>query len=51
MTTKKNPQGRKAGATIKKVTDREKFASRRKGQGTGDGEWKLVRGVWRLIKK
>lgn len=51
MPAKKNPQGRKPGAKIKAVTDREKFTSKRKTNGTGDGVWKVVGGVRKFFPK
>ena len=47
MTQKRGP---KPGAKIKKLTARDKFVAKGKGRGTGDGEWKLVKGVWKLVK-
>lgn len=42
----------RAGGKIKPLSDRDKHNARRKGRGTGDdGEWKLVKGIWKLIPK
>jgi hypothetical protein len=48
---KKNPQGRKPGATVKKLTDVDKFNGRRKTNSAPEGEWKVVGGIRRLVPK
>ncbi len=47
MAFKKNPQGRKPGAKIKDVTDREKFVADR-DKGLTGGRWVVQNGkkVW-----
>lgn len=47
MGFKKNPQGRKPGAKIKEVTDREDFVAKR-DKGLTGGHWEVIRGkrVW-----
>lgn len=48
---KKNPQGRKPGATVKPVDDRQKFVAKRKTNGAPEGEWRVVGGVRRFFPK
>lgn len=44
--------GAKRGPKIRPLTDREKHNAGRKTRGTDDGfEWKLVKGVMKLVKK
>ena len=44
--------GPKPGAKIKPLSDRDRWNAGKKSRGTGDdGEWKVIRGVLRLVKK
>lgn len=42
--------GPKPGAKIKGLTDRDRWNAGKKSR-EADGEWKVVRGVLRLVKK
>lgn len=48
MPKKRDPR---AGGKIKPLTKRDKFVAEKKTRGTGDGEWKVVRGVLRWVAK
>lgn len=43
-------RGPKPGAKIKKVTPRDQWNAGKKSRSTGDGEWKVVRGVLKFFK-
>lgn len=43
--------GRRPGAKIKDLTDRDKFVSKRKSNGTEDGDWKVVKGILKFVPK
>lgn len=47
---KRSGRDPRAGGTIKKVTDRDKFVSKKKSRGTEEGEWRVVRGVLKFFK-
>lgn len=42
--------GPKPGAKIKKLTDQDKWNASKKSRAA-EGEWRVVRGVLRLVKK
>lgn len=45
-------RGPKPGGKIKPLSDREKWNAGRKTRGTDDDfEWKVIRGVLKLVKK
>ena len=49
MAKRRDPR---AGGKIKPLSDRDKFNAGKKSRGTADdGEWKVIRGVLRLVKK
>ena len=47
MPKKRDPR---AGGKIKALTDRDRFNAGRKSR-EADGEWKVVKGVLKLVKK
>ncbi len=48
---KRRSGGPKPGPKINPLSGRDKHNASRKTRGTGDGEWKLIKGVWKLIPK
>lgn len=47
----KNGRNKARPPKVKKLTPLQQYQAGRPSKGAGDGDWKLIRGVWKLIPK